>query len=651
MSMNIVPMNATSAAVESDINTRPMHVTFFRDEYASTLRTQDMTLPALRDLILKTTASTKAALPWLKLAKFGDKRTEKNSLRNDANVDKITGIELDDDSKTTPLDEAVEIMERAKLRGLLYTSPSSTEAEPKSRILLPTSCDLPPNQHAKLIARVNGLFGGIFSTETFTLSQSYYFGTINNNPAHCAVITDGDFIDLRGDLDAGAIGKRERPKTNGTQYPEGNGEGESWSVLLGHIHAGTELHTSLRDLAWRCGLAGMNGGATVNFLRGALENSIAPRVARWQKRYNSIPQLVASAEQKIPTLPGGTLIQSSAEFASGFTPPDYQIDGLIQRRFLYAMTGPTGAGKTAVVMRIGAHVALGLPLDGRDVEKARVLFFAGENPDDIRMRWIKLCEEMGHDPADMDVFFLPGTPPISDPEIRKRIDAEVAKHGEIGLLIVDTSAAYFRGDDENSNALLGAHARMLRSFVNLPGGPTVIVTCHPTKNPSMDNLLPRGGGAFIAEVDGNLVCMKNDAVATLHWHGKFRGPDFAPIPFQIVPGTTEKLKDSKGQKIWTVTAKPITESEVAVMENTGRAQQDAVLLVLQAEPTLSLALMAEKLRWFYKTGEPNKSRVHSMLKGLIAEKLIKKVRGLYVFTEAGEKAAKAAKKAQDEIPF
>ena len=49
----------------------------------------------------------------------------------------------------------------------------------------------------------------------------------------------------------------------------------------------------------------------------------------------------------------------------------------------------------------------------------------------------------------MDAFFLPGAPPITSDAIRKKIDAEAEKHGPFGLVIVDTSAAYFQGDDEN----------------------------------------------------------------------------------------------------------------------------------------------------------------------------------------------------------
>jgi AAA domain len=103
----------------------------------------------------------------------------------------------------------------------------------------------------------------------------------------------------------------------------------------------------------------------------------------------------------------GKLIQTSAEFVAGFVPPDYLIDGLIQRRFVYSMTAPTSTGKTSIALRLAAHTALGLPLGDREVEQGKVLYLAGENPDDVRMRWIKLCEELNVEPKIVPVFFLP----------------------------------------------------------------------------------------------------------------------------------------------------------------------------------------------------------------------------------------------------
>ena len=256
------------------------------------------------------------------------------------------------------------------------------------------------------------------------------------------------------------------------------------------------------------------------------------------------------------------LIQTSAEFVASLRPPDYLIKGVLQRRFLYSMTAPTGAGKTCIALRVAAHVAFGLPLSGRPVKQGRVLFLAGENPDDVCMRWIKLAEEMGVDVNTDRIIWLGARLPLSNKTTRRQIDAEVASLGEVALVVADTSAAFFEGDEENSNVQLGNHARMLRTFVDTPGGPTVLVTSHPVKNPDMENLVPRGGGAFVNEVDGNLVCVaQGGGLVDLHWHVKFRGPDFEPIPFKITACQSEKLKNSDGEKIWTVTAAPVTAAE------------------------------------------------------------------------------------------
>jgi hypothetical protein len=341
---------------------------------------------------------------------------------------------------------------------------------------------------------------------------------------------------------------------------------------------------------------------------------------------------------------GATVVfESSAEFAGNFVPPDYLIEGWLQRRFVYSMTGMTGAGKTCIALRVAAHVALGLELDDKTVEQGKVLLFAGENPDDVRMRWIKLCEEMGKQPSEVDVYFLAGALPISDAEIRKKIDTEAAKHGPFSLIIVDTSAAYFNGDDENNNVQAGNHARMMRSLINLPGGPAIIVTTHPIKAANIENLLPRGGGAFLNEVDGNLVCIKDNMSVMVHWHGKFRGPEFAPLHFELKAGTTEKLKDSKGRVIWTITATPITEENASATADSARQNQDSVLVVLEDKEggNLSLGEIAEKIGWYMKNGKPNKALVHRILATLLHEKLVRKARGNYELTKAGKDAAAA----------
>jgi hypothetical protein len=329
------------------------------------------------------------------------------------------------------------------------------------------------------------------------------------------------------------------------------------------------------------------------------------------------------------------LALSSAEFCAGFTPPDYLIEGLLQRRFVYALTGATGTGKTSIALLIAALVVLEKKLGKLEVAKGRVLFFAGENPDDIRMRWMAMTQQFGLTPEDMnEVFFVPGVFKFS--EIGERIRSEMAEH-ELALVIVDTSAAYFETADENDNVQAGAHARRLRQLVQLAGGPTILICCHPVKHATDDNLLPRGGGAFLAEVDGNLTCKKDDSAVTVHWQGKFRGPDFAPLPFLLRTVTHEKLKDTKGRPIPTVIAEALSEEGLKDITAVIRDDENRVLASIKDYPALTQRDRAVQLGWLMGNGDPYQMRVRRAETGLLKAKLIAKTRTGWEITDRGKK--------------
>jgi hypothetical protein len=344
------------------------------------------------------------------------------------------------------------------------------------------------------------------------------------------------------------------------------------------------------------------------------------------------------------------LIQSSAQFIDGFVPPDYLLDGVLQRGFIYSNTGRTGSGKTAIVMLISACTALAKEIGSREMQHGRVLNFAGENPDDIRMRWIAMSQHLDFDPKQIEVYFIPGRFKIS--EMATRIEQEAKAHGPFALVVVDTSAAYFEGDDENNNVQAGVHARRLRELTELPGKPTVIVNCHPTKNATDDNLLPRGGGAFIAEMDGNLTTINRDSAAELHWQGKFRGPDFAPMSFQLKTVTHEGLKDSKGRLIPTVIASYLSHEAQEQIAAATRTKEDEVLAAIAADGKGSLRDLARSLGWAIRSGEPNHMAVKRAVESLQRAKLVTLERGKPILSEKGKQAisnvtAKAAKTVAD----
>jgi hypothetical protein len=326
------------------------------------------------------------------------------------------------------------------------------------------------------------------------------------------------------------------------------------------------------------------------------------------------------------------LIKSSSEFIRGFVPPEYVIEGILQRRFCYSLTAKTGTGKTAVMMRIAAHVALGRELCGRFVARGRVIYFAGENPDDIRMRWIAMSQEMNFDLNEMEVYFIPGT--FSIAAMRARLDEEINRIGDITLAIIDTSAAFFEGKDENSNAEQALHARVLRNLCQMPGGPCVLIACHPPKNAGDDNLTPRGGGAFLAEVDGNLTARKGEKGVMVSWHGKFRGPNFPDLLFGLQTVTHKRLQDSRGRLIPTVVANPL--GEVARSAAKQRNQEHQLLLQLSATPSASHVELARSLGWFGTNGDPARMKVLRAIIKLEEAKLVERVKGRVILTAAGE---------------
>jgi AAA domain-containing protein len=289
--------------------------------------------------------------------------------------------------------------------------------------------------------------------------------------------------------------------------------------------------------------------------------------------------------QKVPER-SGALIMTGKGFVAGYVAPQYLIEGIVQQRRIYSLTGKTGDGKTALQLYIAYLLSSGSSLGKRGVESCRVLYLAGENPDDVRARWIAMSDELGFDADTLEVYFVEGVFSVS--VMLDQLLDEAEAIGGFGAVIVDTSAAFFEGDEENDNVQLGNHARLLRMLTEMPGTPAVIVGCHPIK--SGENLLPRGGGAFLAEVDGNLTVKKlSDEIIELHWSGKYRGASFEPVLFGVEVITSEKVQDAKGRLIPSVMVRLTDNSTLDSMEEEAADDEDQVLLLLDTTSGLSQA--------------------------------------------------------------
>jgi hypothetical protein len=279
--------------------------------------------------------------------------------------------------------------------------------------------------------------------------------------------------------------------------------------------------------------------------------------------------------------------------------PSYIVDDIFQRGWLYTVTAPPGAGKTAIAVNLAACVATGAAFAGHETVQGRVLYLAGENDEDVVRRFLVACERRNLVPAEVDVVM-----------IRRRFDiqtdmtqlaAECSAFGDIAMVIVDTSAAYFCGDNENDNAQMIAWAGTLRRLCGeIPGRPTTLALAHPKMNQASDYMVPRGGGGFLGEIDGNIGVHKEaDTLVFKTCPVKFRGAPFGDIAFEIVEMQSDhpKMVDTKGRKIRVAYAEPINEYREAEIKSEANADDDAMLIDMLRVQDLSQRDRARSLRW------------------------------------------------------
>lgn len=448
----------------------PLRLTVFRTAAASEKQEIETTLrgfiPALRD----TRAASKAALPWVKLATFGDERSDRGSLRHNHNVTAVYGIEGDYDGERLTVERARQVLQGANIAAIIYTSPSNRPEAPRWRILCPTSQAIHPANRAKLMGRLNGLFVGALSAESFTLSQSYYFGAVTGSQGHTVIAVDGRAIDEAGELDASAVGRpapqqatttpgspatpaRGVPWGIGTDYgchalaaeceairnAEDGGKHHAvnkagWSIG-GLVTAGeldeeaafAELSAALADIKHRCDdFAHAERTLKTAFADGKANpraHSAGPPPVNLNfdeetgEILNETPlgidwgedddaPEVEDVKAAEPPKPGKSMRIMSMAEVEAMPPPQWLIEGLIPAQGLVIPYGPPKAGKTFIVLAMALHIAAGMDWEGKPTRQGAVVYVVGEGLGGFATRLAVMRHAYGI-PIDAPFFVIP----------------------------------------------------------------------------------------------------------------------------------------------------------------------------------------------------------------------------------------------------
>ena len=421
--------------------------------------------------------------------------------------------------------------------------------------------------------------------------------------------------------------------------------------ILRRCRTDGEKHTGVRDLAASLAGSGVPRHMADAIVRDAcpvddegVVNLLDTAYAKFAPQAKPTPNFdhsPAPSTFAIDPAPSTWQMQNAADFTADFVAPEYLIDGVIQRGRLYTLTAPTGSGKTAVMLYIGTAMSRGEDVCDCETETGDVIYMAGENPDDVRARMIATMDAQGINPADCRLHFIAGT--FSIRQDMKLIKEAIDALPNVTMVVVDTLAAYFDGDDANSNAQMLDFARILRTITTASSKPAVIVPAHPVKNAAKNNLTPMGGSALLNEVDGNLCLWKRDAAIEMHWQGKHRGAEFSPLMFEVKGVESDLVRDSKGRIMPTVMAIPLMEARAMEIATGAVALEDRLILNIAHYDAMSVRQRCVEIGMMNKEGKANSTGLTRMLGKLQDEKLVSRLRSNWMLTEKGEKAVQIIK--------
>jgi|SRR5262245_19373879 len=332
------------------------HVTYFESKEATYTVPSQVSLQELCEQAEYEVAEKKELLKWVKLADFGTHKSDGNSLRNNENVLAVWGCECDYDAGKISFDDAVAALRTAGVECLVCTTPSHKPEAPRWRVFAPCSRKLEPKHRYQLVARINGVLGGVVAPESFVLSQSYYLGHLANGGEFRAEVIEGRHIDLCTELDAGAIGKPgHKPGDGNGAYHHADLE-ENKRLLL----SGMSLHPCAMSIAGTWAKRGDSRAACKEYIRVLIDAANQTRyIGRWDQDIEKGIDWVYDSEEAKSPKPTSPLVLDSIAWDDVPVPErKWTVFNRVPERQVCILSGHGATGKSMLGLHLAAaHAA------------------------------------------------------------------------------------------------------------------------------------------------------------------------------------------------------------------------------------------------------------------------------------------------------
>ena len=196
-------------------------------------------------------------------------------------------------------------------------------------------------------------------------------------------------------------------------------------------------------------------------------------------------------------------------------PTQFLIDGFLPQGSLSMLFGDPSCGKTFLAIDIAMCIATGSKFHGKSVKGGAVVYIAGEGYRGITQRKWAWAAHKEISIEDANIYISETSLDIPDIYAQKMLTSEIhtvlGNYGKPDLIVIDTLARNFGGNDENSTRDMGAFIKAVDAINAEFDCATLLV--HHTGH--TDKSRARGAIALKAALDTEYRLSKNDEFLTL----------------------------------------------------------------------------------------------------------------------------------------
>ncbi|MEA5115973.1 MAG: AAA family ATPase [Geobacteraceae bacterium] len=236
-----------------------------------------------------------------------------------------------------------------------------------------------------------------------------------------------------------------------------------------------------------------------------------------------------AAEQSSPP-PEKPLFISAPNLLSTKISPIYLVKNLIEKRSTVMIFGPSGHGKTFVIIDLALHVAVSRHWNGKSVDGGLVFYFTGEGFAGFPRRILAAAMHCDISPSDLSYFHVSRSL-IDLSETAKIIHeietVSISAGVSPALIIIDTLARHINGDEKDAKDVddfLGLIERLREAFCDV-----VVMLIHHSGHQEKDRA--RGSSALKAAMDCEIQCSQG----LLNFTKMKDAETPKPIEFKLVP--------------------------------------------------------------------------------------------------------------------